>query len=228
MVNPERPGGQQQLPVCENGHPMTTVDGGCPLCGAGRRGAPAGGFPAAAGGPTQGYPAAPAGPAQFPAQDGYSQPGGTGQDGPGQDGFAAGPSGGYSPPPAAGYSPPAAGYSPPATGYSPPTSAGGYQAAPGPGYWQQPQRPVYAPAAKTNVLAIVSLVAGILWFFWIGSFVALICGLVALGQTKARNENGRGIAIAGIVLGAIGIVTLVLIVILGLAVAHNSSVQNTG
>ncbi len=148
--------------------------------------------------------------------------------GTGPGGFAAGPSGGYSPPPAAGYSPPAAGYSAPTAGYSAPAVAGGYQAPPGPGYWQQPQRPVYAPAAKTNVLAIVSLVAGILWFFWIGSFVALICGLVALGQTKARNENGRGIAIAGIVLGAVGVVTLALIVILGLAVAHNSSVQNTG
>jgi len=45
VVNPERPGGQQQLPVCENGHPMTTVDSGCPLCGAGRQDAPAGGVP---------------------------------------------------------------------------------------------------------------------------------------------------------------------------------------
>ena len=224
MVNPERPGGQQQLPVCENGHPMTTVDSGCPLCGAGRQDAPAGGLPSAAGGPPQGYPAAPAGPAQFPAQDGYSQPGYSQPGGTGQGSFAAG----YSPPPAAGYSPPAAGYSAPPAGYSPPAVAGGYQAPPGPGYWQQPQRPVYAPAAKTNVLAIVSLVAGILWFFWLGSFVALICGLVALGQTKARNENGRGIAIAGIVLGAVGIVILALIVILGLAVAHNTSVQNTG
>jgi Domain of unknown function (DUF4190) len=216
---PEQPGGQQ-LPVCENGHPMTTVDSSCPLCGAGHRpGEPAGGFPAAAG-PQPGYPAPPAGRPEAPTQDGYQpggyQPGGYQPGGYQQGGFAASPSGGYPPPPASGYGSPA---------------AGGYQASPGPGYWQQPGQPgqpVYARAAKTNVFAIISLVAGILWFFWLGSIVAVICGLVALGQTKARNEGGRGIAIAGIVLGAIGMVTLALFIIFGLVVAHTNSVQNTG
>lgn len=62
----------------------------------------------------------------------------------------------------------------------------------------------YTPAAtgpKTNTLAIVSLV---LAFFV--SLGAVICGHIALGQIKKTGENGRGLAIAGLVLGYLGLV----------------------
>ncbi len=62
----------------------------------------------------------------------------------------------------------------------------------------------YAPAAagpKTNTLAIVSLV---LAFFV--SLGAVICGHIALSQIKKTGENGRGLAIAGLVLGYLGLV----------------------
>lgn len=58
-----------------------------------------------------------------------------------------------------------------------------------------------APAQKTNVLAIVSLVLA--FFVSIG---AVICGHIALNQIKRTGENGRGLAIAGLVLGYLGIV----------------------
>ena len=55
--------------------------------------------------------------------------------------------------------------------------------------------------AKTNTLAIVSLV---LAFFV--SLGAVICGHIALSQIKRTGENGRGLAIAGLVLGYLGLV----------------------
>ena len=59
-----------------------------------------------------------------------------------------------------------------------------------------------APAAgKTNVLAIVSLVLA--FFISLG---AVICGHIALSQIKKTGESGRGLAIAGLVLGYIGLV----------------------
>jgi uncharacterized membrane protein len=61
------------------------------------------------------------------------------------------------------------------------------------------------PVTSTNGLAIASLVLGILWLFWLGSLVGLILGLVALKQIKNRNQRGRGIAIAGVVLGILGL-----------------------
>jgi hypothetical protein len=63
-------------------------------------------------------------------------------------------------------------------------------------------------------MAIASLVLGILWLWWIGSVLALIFGYIALNQIKLRNESGRGMAVAGVVLGWIGVGTFVLFAIL--------------
>ena len=59
----------------------------------------------------------------------------------------------------------------------------------------------YAPAAPWNVLSIVSLVAGILGGF---GLVAVITGHIALSQIKKRAEGGRGLAIAGLIIGYLG------------------------
>jgi len=70
-------------------------------------------------------------------------------------------------------------------------------------------QPVYPPAApaaapqyypaqpKTNVLGIVTLVLGILGF----GLIPVITGHIALGQIKRTNEDGRGITLAGLILG---------------------------
>ena len=66
-------------------------------------------------------------------------------------------------------------------------------------------------------MAIASLVLGILWLDWIGSTLALIFGYVALGQIKRRRQGGRGLAIAGITLGWIGMALLVLVIVLAIS-----------
>src|SRR5688572_22849002 len=94
----------------------------------------------------------------------------------------------------------------------------GYGQPPGygpPGYnaqWQQPPGyPGYA-AQQTNGLAIASLVLGILWLYWIGSILALVFGYVAKRQIddSGGRQGGRGLAVAGIVLGWIGVGMIVL------------------
>jgi hypothetical protein len=51
--------------------------------------------------------------------------------------------------------------------------------------------------------AIASMVLGILWICWIGSILALVFGYMAKNQIDASGglEGGRGMAVAGIVLG---------------------------
>lgn len=60
---------------------------------------------------------------------------------------------------------------------------------------------------KPNGFAIASLVLGILWVYWIGSILALIFGIVGKNQIDKSNgmQSGRGMAVAGIVLGWVGI-----------------------
>lgn len=68
-----------------------------------------------------------------------------------------------------------------------------------PGYAQPgyPQAPAYyAPPARTNTLAIVALVLS--FFVTLGG---IICGHIALAQIKRTGEGGRGLALAGLIIG---------------------------
>ena len=78
--------------------------------------------------------------------------------------------------------------------------------------------PVQTAAPQTSALAIVSLVAGILGLIWFGSIIAVICGHIA--RSNIRNSegalNGDGLAVAGLILGYIGLVIgLVILLVIG-------------
>jgi hypothetical protein len=79
---------------------------------------------------------------------------------------------------------------------------------------------IYVERASANGFAIASLVLGILWIYWIGSILALIFGYVGKGQIDRAggHQTGRGMAIAGIVLGWIGVGILLLLIVLGIGV----------
>ena len=81
-------------------------------------------------------------------------------------------------------------------------------------YPAPPGYPAYYPPRPTNGFAVASMVLGILWIYWIGSILALVFGYIAQKQIRERNESGRGMAIAGIVLGWIGAGTLALVIVL--------------
>ena len=94
---------------------------------------------------------------------------------------------------------------PPNYGSPPPPPPGGGYGAPQPGYGgSQPQ--------STSVLAIVSLVTGILGILCCGWFVLSIAALVTgfLGRKEIADSQGAkkggGLAMAGLILGAVGIV----------------------
>ena len=65
------------------------------------------------------------------------------------------------------------------------------------------------------------MVLGILWLYWIGSILAVIFGHVALSQIrKDPSIQGRGMAIAGLVLGWVGGgVLLILFIVAGSVVS---------
>jgi hypothetical protein len=74
----------------------------------------------------------------------------------------------------------------------------------------------YRPATGTSTLAVVSLVFGILtWLMlpFVGALVAIICGHLARSEIR-RAEPGRldgnGMAIAGLLLGYLHLVMVVL------------------
>ena len=68
-----------------------------------------------------------------------------------------------------------------------------------------------AAAVKTSGMAIASLVLGICGI----SLLAIIFGIVALNQIKKSNGflTGKGMAIAGIILGSIAIVISIIVIV---------------
>ncbi|MBG6059862.1 protein-disulfide isomerase [Cryobacterium sp. MP_M5] len=83
-----------------------------------------------------------------------------------------------------------------------------------PAYPQASDQQPYPVWPKTNTLAIVSLVSS----FFV-SLVAIITGHIALGQIKRRGEAGRGLALAGLIIGYVGIAATALFVVLAIAFA---------
>ena len=77
--------------------------------------------------------------------------------------------------------------------------------------FQQAQTaPMVQTAPKTNVMSIagfgLGLVSLILNFIGIVGIVALILSIVGLTQIKNSGGKGKGLAITGIILGAIGVI----------------------
>ncbi|MFI7004084.1 DUF4190 domain-containing protein [Nocardia sp. NPDC050175] len=112
------------------------------------------------------------------------------------------------PPP--GQYPPPAGYPPPGGQPGPPT------------YWQE--------SPKGKGLAITALVLGILALlsFWtlVGGYLfgafAVIFGIVALVKTRSGRAGGGGMAIAGLILGALGLIGAIVVTIVGYSFFVNS------
>jgi hypothetical protein len=67
------------------------------------------------------------------------------------------------------------------------------------------------------------MVLGILWLDWIGSVLALVFGYIALRQIKVRGQQGRGMAVAGVVLGWFGVGVLVVVIVVAVGTSGTGS-----
>ncbi|GIH11680.1 hypothetical protein Rhe02_97470 [Rhizocola hellebori] len=148
----------------------------------------------------------------------------------GQDPYQPQPSGPegsnpYSPPPTGpvGGSP----YSPPPAG---PDSGNPYAQATPPSAYPQPygqpygQYPAVPAATGTNGLSLASMITGIVSVIlgcccpFLGipaAGTAMVLGFLGLKQTRERGQSGRGMAIAGIATGGVGLLIGIVMAILG-------------
>jgi hypothetical protein len=69
---------------------------------------------------------------------------------------------------------------------------------------------------ETNGFAVASLVLGIVWAMWLGSILALVFGYIAKDQIdrSGGRQTGREMAVAGIVLGWVGVALLLAMIVL--------------
>jgi Domain of unknown function (DUF1707)/Domain of unknown function (DUF4190) len=79
-----------------------------------------------------------------------------------------------------------------------------------------PLPPVFVrPVRRVNGLAITSVVAGVLWIWWLGSIAAVVMGHVALRQIarSGGTQTGRAAAVAGLGLGYFGLTVLLAVIL---------------
>ncbi|OBK15041.1 DUF4190 domain-containing protein [Mycobacterium asiaticum] len=117
----------------------------------------------------------------------------------------------YPPPPPGG----GGGY-----GYPPPQPPGYGYGYPPPGYPQQ--------SPGTNGMAIASFVSALVGFLCtIGSLLGVIFGIIALNQIRNTGQGGRGLAIAGLIIGGITMAVGVIVLIAAIIVGANSEHDRT-
>lgn len=104
---------------------------------------------------------------------------------------------------------------------------------PGPGWGAPPgYGPVPYRVRPTNQLAIAALVCGCAQvFFWLLTGIpAVILGHMARRQIRQTGEDGDGMALAGLILGYVGIglsvITAVLVIIFIATAVHDQNVIN--
>jgi hypothetical protein len=72
----------------------------------------------------------------------------------------------------------------------------------------------YGGPTRTSGFAVASLVLGLVWAFWIGSILAVVFGHLALNESKGDPRvSGKGLAIAGLVLGYGALALLLLAIV---------------
>jgi len=123
----------------------------------------------------------------------------------------------YAAPPAHPGAAPSAGYPAPSPGVAPYAQAPGYPQAPGYGAYQG-----YPQPQPTNGLALTSMITGIVGWVLIpilASIVAIVTGHMAMSQLRQKPAGGRGMAIAGLVLGYSAIALWGAIIIFIIAIA---------
>jgi hypothetical protein len=80
----------------------------------------------------------------------------------------------------------------------------------------------YGAQAKTNVLAIISLVAAFVF-----PLAGIVTGHIAMSQIRKTGEQGQGLAKAGLILSyvfvALGIIAIILYVIFIVAIVSTST-----
>ncbi|MGZ4611582.1 MAG: DUF4190 domain-containing protein [Kineosporiaceae bacterium] len=122
----------------------------------------------------------------------------------------------YGTPPGSGAAP-ADGATPPAYGTPPGYGTPPAYGTPQPYTGGHPPYQGYAyPPRRTSGFAIASFVLSLVWMFWLGSVLAVVFGHIAL--TEMRRDpgvGGRGLAIAGLVIGYAALALLLLALVFG-------------
>lgn len=74
-----------------------------------------------------------------------------------------------------------------------------------------------ASTVRRNKTAVASVVSSVVTLFGVGSIVGIALGVYALHQIAVSDERGRGLAYAGILVGALTLLLSMIGIVMGLS-----------
>jgi hypothetical protein len=74
-----------------------------------------------------------------------------------------------------------------------------------------------------SAFAVSSFVLSVVWLYGLGSILAIIFGHISLNHIRKRGERGRGLAIAGLIIGYVGLAGLIAIIIIANTISHHNN-----
>jgi len=106
----------------------------------------------------------------------------------------------------------------------------GYGQAPAPAgsQWAGWAPPALPPSGTPSGMAIAGFVLGLLGFTGITAILGIVFGSVALSRIRRTAEGGKGLAIAGIVLGSCWLGFFLVLIVIGAVVGATSGSSTTG
>ncbi len=98
-------------------------------------------------------------------------------------------------------------------------------APPPPPQWDQPMPPPYlaGQVPGMSAFAVASFVLSLVWLYGVGAILAIIFGHISLNHIRKRGERGRGLAIAGLIIGYVGLAGLIAVIIVAATVSNNNN-----
>ena len=75
--------------------------------------------------------------------------------------------------------------------------------------------------------AIAAFVLSLLWIGGLGSLAAIILATVSMRKTRTHDQAGRGLAVAGLIIGVLGLIATTWLVVVVMAAGNelNSTIQ---
>ncbi len=90
---------------------------------------------------------------------------------------------------------------------------------------EPPPPPQYlaGQAPGMSAFAVTSFVLSLVWLYGVGAILAIIFGHISLNHIRKRGERGRGLALAGLIIGYVGLAGLIAVIVIGTTVSNNNN-----
>lgn len=66
---------------------------------------------------------------------------------------------------------------------------------------------------RISGMCVISLICGVVWFFGLGSLLAVIYGFIGVRECRRKDMRGEAVGYLGVIVGTLGLIGTVIFVV---------------